>query len=343
MAKETTLRQRREFFVRKYRGESYQEIADDTGYAYETVRKWCRRQRDGESIETRYQRRSKGALSTFAPEVRYVILRLRLDHPGWGPGFNRYHLRERASLRGKAIPSVASIGRYLHQWERFRRGCRKKQPRERPHQPTEVHQQWQIDFKESICLEEGIQVTMHTVRDPIAAACLDAGMTETGPVGRRARRITWPELRQMLRCTFDRWGTLPQEIQTDNEPVFVGHTWDDFPSKFTLWLCGLGIQHLTIRPGVSTDNAEVERCHRTLYNYALLGQLHLPLPQLPQQLEQRVRELTFRLPSRANGCHGIPPAEAHPELLAKPRPFSLCQELALFSLDRVDAFLATFT
>lgn len=87
----------------------------------------------------------------------------------------------------------------------------------------------------------------------------------------------------------------------------------------------------------------MERCHRTVYAYGLAGQLHLPVPQLQQQLEQRVHELTFRLPSHAHGCHGLPPARAHPELLSKPRPFRPEQELDLFSLDRIDAFLASFT
>jgi transposase InsO family protein len=343
MAKETTLRQRREFYVRHVQGESYQEIADATGYVYETVRKWCRRQRDDKGIESDYHRVSQGALSTFAPEVRYAILRLRLEHPGWGPGYLRCHVQERASLCGMVIPSVASIGRYLHQWERFRRRRRVKPQRVRPHQPTQVHQRWQIDFKEGIALGEGIQVSMHTIRDPIGAACLRAGVSETGPVGRRGRRVSLTEVRQIVRSVADQWGTLPQEIQTDNEPVFVGDTVDDFPSQFTLWLCGLGVQHLTIRPGICTDNAEVERCHRTVYAYGLAGQLHLPLPQLQRQLEQWVHELTFRLPSHAHGCHGLAPVQAHPELLTQPHPFSSDQELALFSLDRVDAFLATFT
>jgi transposase InsO family protein len=343
VGKPTDVQQRQEFYERYLQGESYLKIADETGYAYETVRKWCRRQRDRESIETRYHRASNGPLSTFAPAVRYVILRLRLEHPGWGPGFMRYHLQQRASLSGMALPSVASMGRYLNQWERFRRLRKGKQRGERPHQPTQVHQRWQIDFKENIVLEGGIQLSMYTVRDPVGAATLRVGVIEAGPAGRRGRRYSLPELRQIVRTVAAEWGTLPQEIQTDNEPVFVGDTVDPFPSKFTLYLCGLDVQHLTIRPGMCTDNAEVERCHRTVFAYALAGQLHLPLPQLQQLLDQRVHELNFELPSHAHGCNGLPPVQAHPELLSKPRPFSPERELALFSLDRVDAFLATST
>lgn len=343
MAKRSTADQRRQFFVRHLKGETYEEIAEATGFSYECVRNWCRRQRDGDSVETHYYRPSQGALSEFGPQVRYVILRLRLEHPGWGPGRIRFHLLRRQSLSGLALPSVSSIGRYLHQWQRFRRRPRVKGRRKRPAQPSQVHQRWQLDFKEGIELEEGIQVNMHTVRDPMGAACLQARMTESGAVGGRGKRVTLAQLRQTLRQTFTCWGTLPEEVQTDNEPLFVGHTADNFPSLFTLWLSGLGIRHLTIRPGISTDNAEVERCHRTLFDYALDGQLHLPFSQLQQKLEQAVQELTFHLPSQANGCNGLSPVQAHPQLLSQPRPFLPEQELALFSQERVDAFLATFT
>jgi hypothetical protein len=48
--------------------------------------------------------------------VKYCILRLRREHPRWGPDNIREHLEKRRSLRGLALPSLAQIGRYLHQW-----------------------------------------------------------------------------------------------------------------------------------------------------------------------------------------------------------------------------------
>lgn len=42
-----------------------------------------------------------------------------------------------------------------------------------------------------------------------------------------------------------------------------------------LWLKGLNIDYLVIRSGRPTDNAEVERCHRTLNDYVIQGQEHL--------------------------------------------------------------------
>ena len=55
-----------------------------------------------------------------------------------------------------------------------------------------------------------------------------------------------------------------------------------------------------------------------------------------------MRELAFELPSRAKACNGRPPAKAYPELLSAPRPYLLEQELALFDMKRIDAYLALF-
>jgi len=111
----------------------------------------------------------------------------------------------------------------------------------------------------------------------------------------------------------------------------------------TLWLKGLGITHLCIRPGRSTDNAEVERFHRTIYDYAFAGQEQVGMSGLQPFLEQRLDELNYELGSRAAGCHGKPPVVAHPELLQPRRPFRPEEELALFDLKRVDAYLAQLT
>jgi hypothetical protein len=154
--------------------------------------------------------------------------------------------------------------------------------------------------------------------------------------------VTVRQLQAALRLGFAQWHTLPDEVQTDHEAVCVGQAREAFPGLFTLWLIGLGIQPVLIRPGTPTDNAEVERCHQTLYNYALLGSAAATLPQLQPALQRAVYELAHELPSQAEGCHGRPPVSAHPQLLHPRRPFAPEQELASFDLRRVDAYLANF-
>jgi transposase InsO family protein len=271
--------------------------------------------------------------------VRYGILRLRLEHPRWGP--NRIHarLRKRSSLHGLLLPSESSIGRYLHQWERFQRRPKKEVQRERLKQPLRVHQRWQIDFKLEILLKDSSLVNLCTIRDPFGEACIGAFLFPAGRAGKRGRRVNFEEVRSALRTCFARWGTLPEEVQTDNEVVFVGQPQDTFPSLFTLWLSGLNIAHLVIRSGKPTDNAGVERCHRTIHDYAIVGNEGADIARLQAILDEAV----YELPSYAKGCGGLPPIYAHPELLQPHRPFQPEHELALFDLQAVDAYLATFT
>ena len=343
MTKWTTPDQRQEFYNRHQGGETYPQIAERYGFSIECVRDWCRRLRDGGSSQTVYHRGPTGLLQRFDPKVRYGVLRLRLEHPRWGPGPIQAKLQERPSLRHLRIPSQTSIGRYLHQWLCFRRQPKQKLPHQRPQQPTAVHQRWQLDFKLGIALQGGTLINLHTIQDPVGEACLGASIFPAGQAGQRPKNPTAEEARSSLRRCFTRWGTLPDGVQTDNDAALVGKPDDPFPSTFTLWLKGLGADHLTTRPGMPTDNAEVERCHRTITDYAIIGNEKVPMPQLQAKLDEAVHELAFVLPSHAAGCHGQPPVVAHPELLQPRRPFQPEQELALFDLRRVDAYLATFT
>ena len=338
MSMRTSNEQRQKFYLLHHDGHTYEEIAERFGVSKECVRYWCRRQRDGKGCETHYHRASPGLLQRFEAEVRYCILRLRLEHPRRGPNRLRAGLKERPSLRGLRLPSEASIGRYLHQWPCFRRKRKKKPVRQQAQAPTAVHQRWQVDFKVGIRLKNGMQMHLHTVRDPVGEAYIGDFVFA---IGKRQRRVKMEEVRTTLRSCFARWGTLPDEIQTDGETVLVNPHQDGFPSAFTLWLKGLGIQHVVIHN--VTSNAAVERCHRTVHDYALVGNEDQMPAELQRILDRSTYELNFELPSRARGCAGQPPVVAHPDLLQPRRPFQPEQELALFDLQRVDAYLATFT
>jgi len=343
MKKHTTPSQRRTFYALHKQGLSYREIAEQYGLSRGCIRYWCRRQRDGGSCKSSYQRKSSGILSRFDGLVRYKVLRFRLEHPKWGPRTIGYHLTKVPSLKGLRLPSRTQIGRYLHQWERFRRKRKKPSEDTRPDPPTEVHQCWQIDFKIDIGLADGTTVDLHTVRDPVGEACLGAVLHSTQQVNMRTKRVSMQDVRTTLRYCFDVWNTLPDQVQTDGESTLVTSREDAFPSIFTLWLVGLGILHRVIRRGMPTDNAEVERCHRTVHDYAIVGNEHHPIVKLQSILDDAVAEMAIDLPSRADGCAGRTPAEAHPELFRPRRFFRAELELALFDLRRVDAFLSTFT
>jgi hypothetical protein len=336
MTVKTSEYERRQFYQLHQQGATYAEIAERFGVSLMCVRYWCRQERDGPDCRKRYVRKKVGLLGRFHPRVRYVILRLRLKHPRWGPNRIRAHLKKRPSLLGCTLPSEAQIGRYLHQWRRFRRKPGKKPDRLPGDPPTRVHQRWQMDFKVQIRLDHDQRVSLFTVRDPFGEAYIGAFVFITG----ERSRVKFAEARAVLRRCFDRWGTLPEEVQTDGESTLVSTHHNDFPSLFTLWLAGLGIQHRVIKK--VTHNAEVERCHRTVYEYAVVGNEDQLPDQLQRTLDQALYELNYELPSQAAGCSGKPPVSAHPELLEPPRPYQASLEINQFDLQLMDHYLASF-
>lgn len=344
MRARTTLEERAEFILRHQGGETLGEIAQAYGVSHSCVRYWWRCYQRNEGLQSHYHREASGVLTRFAPLVRYVILRLRLAHPKWGPSRIRYHLRQRPSLRGIRLPSETQISRYLHQWPRFRRQRQRSAVVNAKASPlTSVHQCWQVDFKMGLALPDGTQVNLHTVHDPVGDVCITARVTPAGQVGKKPQRVSLADVQQTLRSGFTRWQTLPDEVQTDNEPLFAGNVSERFPSRFTLWLIGLGIRHHTIRPGKPTDNAEVERNHRTLNAYTIQDHKARTVAELQTLLDQACSELAFDLSSQAHTCAGRPPVVAHPELLLPRHPYQPAREAALFDLKRVDHFLTQFT
>jgi len=95
MAIRTTPLVRQRLCDRHRKGETYETIADSEGLSKWTVRYWCRRERDGGDLQTVYRREPAGMLHRFDPKVRYGVLRLRLEHPGWGPNRILARLRKR--------------------------------------------------------------------------------------------------------------------------------------------------------------------------------------------------------------------------------------------------------
>ena len=59
------------------------------------------------------------------------------------------------------------------------------------------------------------------------------------------RKLDLREIQADLRQLFTKWG-LPKGIQTDRENVYGSLPTEAFPTLFTLWLAGLGIQHIIV-------------------------------------------------------------------------------------------------
>jgi transposase-like protein len=340
-----TLAEKQRLYAAKIQGRSLPSIAAELGCSPETARKWWRVARDhGRAAfhQARRGRSATGVLSRFPPAVTQQALALKRAHPTWGPDRVLADLRRDQTLTGLPLPSRSRLAVL------FKTECPElvaaPRPRTRPppapSAPTAVHERWQLDFQEAIPLADDHRASICTIRDPLGAAILASQAFDvTG--GERGRRLTWQEVRDVLRSTFARWETLPDAIQTDNEVCLGGQPTDPAPSRLTLWLVGLGVQHDFIRPNTPTDQAEVERTHRTLDGFVGLPDPQLDVAQLQQRLDSERELHNCFFASRASDCRGRPPLLAHPELLRPRRPYRLEWERALFDEQRVYAYLAT--
>jgi hypothetical protein len=111
MQKRTTLSDRQEMATLREEGFSCQAIAQATGYSWEAVRHICRAYRDHGAdglLPSSPGRPDQGMLSTFEPIVRYVGLRLKLEHPRDGPDVILADMRIHGFLiKSRPVPRAA--------------------------------------------------------------------------------------------------------------------------------------------------------------------------------------------------------------------------------------------
>jgi len=286
----------------------------------------------------------KGALAHFAASVAQAALALKQSHPRWGPNRVLVALRAQPELQGLNLPSRSRLAAF------FKEACPECVAHHRPRPPKPaapppapgVHVIWGLDNQEGIRLQDGSIATVCNMRDPVGAAMIASRVFSVQTV-KHWRKLTWTEVRAVIRTGAEEWHTLPDALLTDNELVLAGSPRDPFPSLLTLWLAGLGIRHLRIRPHRATDQPHIERNHRTLDGLAMNAGDLVDLPTLQRALDRERAVYNADFPVRASDCAGRPPLTAHPELRRTPRPYCQGAELALFDLQRVYDFLGTFT
>jgi transposase-like protein len=329
--------ERQLIYQAKLRGSTLTQIAAEVGCSSETARKWWRRARDhGRSAlaSSNPGRAATGILSHFPPSLIAQALTLKRAHPRWGAARVLSELQQDPALHSGALPSRSRLA-LLFKTEcpecvGLRRPKTKPRSVSPPSRPTAAHECWQLDMQEAIRLADGSIATVCTLPDVVGAAILASQAFDVTTDG-RYRKLQWQELRQVIRSAAARWETLPDALQTDNEVCLAGLPTDPLPSQLTLWLCGLGVPHAFSRPGRPTDQAQIERTHRTLDN--LTGMLDglADLSSLQARLDAE-RELYNRLfPSRASDCNRRPPLRAHPQLCQPRRRYRLEWERQLFN------------
>lgn len=338
-----TVAQRESIYQGRLQGHSLAALAKQQHCSYSCARMWWRIGRDQGLAglhRTGRARPTPGVLSTFDPLIAERTLHWKRLHPRRGPTRILRDLADDAVVGEARLPKRSTVANY------FQSGCpeliQRHQPRPlSPAQPKDVHELWQMDGKENIRLKDGTIATTLDLREPVA--CIFLGSTAHAVQTAQAwRKLTLGETQTDLRLVFTVFG-MPRGIQTDREALYGQPATEAFPSVFTLWLVGLGIHHAFSRPNQPTDQPQVERGHRTLFDWMAQAEPPLDLTTLQADLDTARHMHNAVLPSQAGHCQGQVPLQVHPEVLQAQRPYHPSAELDLFSMDRVDAFLSRFT
>ena len=320
-------------------GVRVKDIAQELKCSPETVKKWWRIHLRGESRQA-VGRPARGVMSSYPAEVVDQAVRVKQDHPHWGPANVRLELKHQLKPGDGKLPSLGRLSVLFKQRcpeavQPRRHQAYSQQPLIRARYP---HQRWQIDGKEKVKVGEQEVVTILNVRDPVGALIIASrAILTTTPDG--WRKVTVSEVQSVLRAAFTEWG-MPLELQTDHAVVYSGSPVADFPSSFTLWLVGLGLNHIPSRDRRPTDQSQVERTHRTLGDMVWKDEHFNEVGPLQSALDDGRDRYNHEFPVQAADCQGRPPLDVHPWAYHSGRPYHISMEWQLFDLTRVDAYLA---
>jgi hypothetical protein len=233
------------------------------------------------------------------------------------------------------LPSVSAIEKYWAQYKwrlykRHRTRHPEKKPESKP-KPEEPHERWQADAKVKMKVLGLGKVDVFNIRDDASPVKIGSYVCSSGEWDDR-----W--VQNVLREAFARWG-LCDRFQTDKDTRLISVKRSPFPTRFVLWLAGLGIEHeiATSAPA----NGCVERFHRTWFDRVIKGSSYEDLSELQSSSDQALDWINEDLPSRGRNCQGKPPLQAYPKARSARRSFSPDEELEVFSMQRVYDFLAT--
>jgi len=225
------------------------EISRVTGY------KWVRRYEAGgeAALEelSRAPHHVPGAIGQAAVER---ILRLRQQHPHWGPRKLRAYLIAREPQR--LWPAPSSIGQLL-----VREGLViHRRPRRRTPPSTEplahadaANRVWCIDYKGWFWCGNGERCDPLTVSDACSRYLLRC---------RAVPKTDGLHTRTVVEAVFREYG-LPDRMRFDNGSPFASRAPGGL-SRLSLWWVQLGIALERIAPGCPEQNGRHERLHLTL-------------------------------------------------------------------------------
>jgi hypothetical protein len=299
---------------------SLRQLAEETGYSYNWVRKWAKRLDEAPSEDatclSSHSRARHTPPPATAPEVVKAILTIRDDPPEGlqrtpGPVAIKYYLPRCQELKGQDyhLPtSTSTLWRILDENGRISRS----QPRQ--HEPltrAAPMQAWQMDFKDvTPVVKENDDKQMHLVE---SLNIIDTGtsiLVDNPP----RPDFNAETVIECLATTLQQTGC-PQTITFDRDPRFVG-SWSagDFPSPLMRFLLCLGIEPDVCPPQRPDLNGFVERYNRTYEEEAI--RVYLPTTFLETQDMNHDQKYYYnhKRPNQAKSCGNLPPCVAFPNL-----------------------------
>jgi transposase len=148
-------------------------VARQQGLSYSTVRKlWKRYKAEGSSGLKPHNERCGPRQPKKEALFYRCALWLKRHHPGWGAALIRVILQDRYGSTVASLPCV----RTLQGWFKAQHLYPPKGliSAAQPASATAVHDRWQIDAKEQLCLPSGQQACYLTVVDEYSGSLLKA-------------------------------------------------------------------------------------------------------------------------------------------------------------------------
>lgn len=316
------------------------EIAQQLKLSRYTVRKWRRRAMRNKGLGSKMGRPEQGALGSFPAQLVEQLRSWREAYPGWGAKTLLAELKRCPSFSGQALPSRATIGRWLKAAELTRSYQKHSQLPRVPRAAEACHEEWEMDGRGADQIAGLGWVSLVQVNDVYSRLKIASYPCLIGQTCRSHRPKT-EDYQLLLRQAFTEWG-LPDRLAVDHDGVFYDNrNPSPFPTRFHLWLIALGIQLTFGRIGCPTDQGMTERSHQLWYHQVLQGQSFASQAELLQTLQERRTFLNHYLPCATLG--EVPPLVAYPEALSPRRVYRPDLEEKLLSLDRVFSYLANKT
>lgn len=254
--------------------------------------------KEGEAALEELSRAPHHSPQALSKTIADRVLRLREEHPRWGPRKLQAYLQQREPKI--QVPAASTIGELLRREGLCHRRVKRvrtplsMEPRSDALEPNQL---WSTDFKGWFLCGNGERCNPLTIGDVCSRFTLRC---------RAVEKSNEAHVRAVFHDVFEEDG-MPLSILSDNGPPFASPAPAGL-SRISIWWVHLSIRHVRIRPGCPQENGRHERFHQTLKQETASP----PKATLRQQQEAFVkfeREYNYQRPHEALGYRT--PAEVY--------------------------------